>query len=103
MCNIELCNKRDRSPGSFRRQIRLKNVEFGSRFHRRQRECDKNSQIFKFKRIHLVYHIIDFLRGPIRPMQVSIRTKFIFAAVKYQRLRGASMAITKTLYRTALG
>ena len=30
------------------------------------------------------------LRGPIRPTQVSIRTKFIFAVVKYQRLRGAS-------------
>ena len=24
MCYIELCNKQDRSPGSFRRQIRLK-------------------------------------------------------------------------------
>ena len=32
----------------------------------------------------------SFLRGPIRPTQVSIRTKFIFAVVKYQRLRGAS-------------
>ena len=30
------------------------------------------------------------LRGPVRPTQVSIRTKFIFAVVKYQRLRGAS-------------
>ena len=30
MCYIELCNKKDRSPGSFRRQIRLKTVEFGS-------------------------------------------------------------------------
>ena len=62
MCYIELCNKKDRSPGSFRRQIRLTNVEFGSRFHRRQWECDKNSQIFKFKRIHLVYDIIDFFQ-----------------------------------------
>ena len=33
---------------------------------------------------------VPFLRGPIRPTQVSIRTKFIFAVVKYQRLRGAS-------------
>ena len=31
-----------------------------------------------------------FLRGPIRRTQVSTRTKFIFAVVKYQRLRGAS-------------
>ena len=62
MCYIELCNKKDRSPGSFRRKIRLKNMKFGSRFHRRQWECDKNSQIFKFKRIHLVYQIIDFFQ-----------------------------------------
>ena len=61
MCYTELCNKKDRSPGSFKRQIRLKNVGFGSRFHTRQWECDKNNQIFKFKRIHLVYHIIDFI------------------------------------------
>ena len=60
MCYIELCNKKDRSLGSFMRQIRLNNVQVGSRFHRRQWECDKNSPIFKFKRIHLVYHIIDF-------------------------------------------
>ena len=33
MSYIEMCNKKDRSPGSFSRQIRLKNVEFGSRFH----------------------------------------------------------------------
>ena len=59
MCNIELCNKKDRSPDSFRHQIRLKNVEFGSRFHRRQWECDKSSQIFNLKRIHIVYHTID--------------------------------------------
>ena len=32
MSYIEMCNKKDRSPGSFSRQIRLKNVEFGSRF-----------------------------------------------------------------------
>ena len=40
---------------------------------------------------------VAFLRGPIRPTQVSIRTKFIFAVVKYQRLRGASQnqAFTK--------
>ena len=62
MCYIKLCNKKDRSPGSFRRQIRLIKVEFGSRFHRRQWECDKNSQIFNFERIHLVYHIIDFFQ-----------------------------------------
>ena len=63
MCYIEPCNKTDRLPGSFRRQIRLKNVEFGSRFLRRQWECDKKkSQIFKFKRINLVYHIIDFFQ-----------------------------------------
>ena len=65
MCYIALCNKKDRSPGSFRRQIRSKNVEFGSRLHRRQWECDKNSQIFKFKRIHLVYQIIDFFQKMI--------------------------------------
>ena len=62
MCYIEICNKKDRSPGSFTRQTRLKNVEYGSRFHRRQWKCDKNSQIFKFKRIHFVYHIIDFFQ-----------------------------------------
>ena len=62
MCYIELGNKKDRSPGSFRRQIRLKNVEFGSRFNGRQWECDRNNQIFKFKRIQLVYHIIDFFQ-----------------------------------------
>ena len=33
MRNIEMCNKKDRSPGSFSGQIRLKNVEVGSRFH----------------------------------------------------------------------
>ena len=27
MCYIELCNKNDKSPGSFRHKIRLKNVE----------------------------------------------------------------------------
>ena len=27
MCYIELCNNKDRSPGSFRRQIRSKNVD----------------------------------------------------------------------------
>ena len=30
---IEMCNKKDMSPGSFSRQLRLKNVEFGSHFH----------------------------------------------------------------------
>ena len=62
MSYIEMCNKKDRSPGSFSRQIRLKNVEFGSRFHWRQWECDKNTQIFKLKRIYFVYHIIDFFQ-----------------------------------------
>ena len=65
MCYIEICNIKDRSPGSFTRQTRLKNVEYGSRFYRRQWECDKNSQMFKFKRIHFVYHITDFFQKHI--------------------------------------
>ena len=62
MSYIEMCNKNDRSPGSFSRHIRLENVEFGSRFHRRQWERAKNTHIFKLKRIHFVYHIIDFFQ-----------------------------------------
>ena len=55
-----MCNKKDRSPGSLSRQIRLKNMEFGSRFHGRQWERIENTQIFKLKRIYFIYHIIDF-------------------------------------------
>ena len=58
-----MCNEKDKSPGSFSRQIRLENVEFGSRFHRRQWERVENTQIFKLKRIHFVYHIIDFFKN----------------------------------------
>ena len=57
-----MCNKKDRSPGSFSHHIRLKNVEFGSRFHTRQWEYVENTQIFKLKRIHFVYHITDFFQ-----------------------------------------
>ena len=63
MCYIELCNSK-----KIGHQVRLgarsdkTTTKFGSRFHRRQWECDKNSQIFKFKRIHIVYDIIDFFQ-----------------------------------------
>lgn len=46
MSYMELCIKKDRSPGSFSRQIRLKNEKVGSRFQRRQWKCDKNTQFF---------------------------------------------------------
>ena len=62
MSYIEMCNKKDRSPGSLSRLIILKTVELGSRFHRRQWECIENTQIFKLRRTHFVYHIIDFFQ-----------------------------------------
>ena len=71
MSYIEMCNKKDRSPGSFSRQIRLITVEFGSRFHRRQWERVENTQVFKLrfsfllKHIHFVYHIIEFFQKQI--------------------------------------
>ena len=86
MCYIEICNKKDRSPGLFRRQIKLKNVEFGSRFHRRQSECVKiKFGFFKFKRIRLVYHIIDFLQ------------KLIFYATRYVDEHEAKKSLTTRL------
>ena len=62
MSYIELCNKKDRSPASFGCQIRLKNQKVGSRFHRRQWKCDKNTEFFKFKSTRLVNHIIGFFQ-----------------------------------------
>ena len=61
MSYIELCNKTDRSLGSFSFQIRLKNGKVGSCFHRWQWKCNKIMQFFQFKHTHLVSHIIDFL------------------------------------------
>ena len=72
MSYIELCNKKDRSPGSFGRQIRSKNEKVGSRFHRRQWKCDKNTEFFKFKSTHLVNHIIDFFQKLIFRANVSV-------------------------------
>ena len=56
MSCIEICNKKDRSPGSFSHQIRLKNDAFGSV----ATDGNVNTQIFKPKCIFFVYHIIDF-------------------------------------------
>ena len=55
MCYIELCNKKDRLPGSFRRQSRMKTWNLVPVSIDGNGNAIKNCQIFKFKRIHLIY------------------------------------------------
>ena len=52
MCYIELCNKKDKSPCSFSRQIGLKNVELASRFHRAAMVMRVNYSDFRFSNLN---------------------------------------------------